>query len=309
VIAKLIVVYIAIGCATMALTPAAPAKPRTAHIGMAQKQPPPSTYSKAEIDQKIDQLQQGILSTVPSKQKLIDQLQQGILSTVPSRQELEGRLAKFYSKSDIDTALDQIRRSFPQQTITPVELTARLTDADNITKARERQLYQSLNNKIPKASPWVAIILAAAGTSVSLFVSIASRVAANRPAAQTQLPAQQKRADELHEEWENVKGGGAIQEITENAGFKEEDVKFWDALENASKKGEVQEKIYHVKQELETLSADAAYFPLQWARIVGMVTDISTQIAYISHISDTSTAVAPTLTCPICGSTHTLTLK
>jgi hypothetical protein len=279
VIAKLIVVYIAIGCATMALTPAAPAKPRTAHIGTAQKQPPPSTYSKAEIDQKIDQLQQGILSTVPNKQKLIDQLQQGILSTVPSRQELEGRLAKFYSKSDIDTALDQIRRSFPQQTITPVELTARLTDADNITKARERQLYQSLNNKIPKASPWVAIILAAAGTSVSLFVSIASRVAANRPAAQTQLPAQQKRADELHEEWENVKGGGAIQEITENAGFKEEDVEFWNALENASKKGEVQEKIYHVKQELETLSADAAYFPLQWARIVRMVTDISTQIA------------------------------
>jgi hypothetical protein len=278
--ARLIAVYIAIGCATMALTPAATAKPRTAHIGTVQKQPSPSTYSKAEIDQKIEQLQQSILSTVPSKEKLIDQLHQDILSTIPSRQELEDRLAKLYSKSDIDTALDQIRRSFPQQTVTQAELTARLTDADNIAKAREQQLYQRLNNKIPKASPWVAIILAAAGTSISLFVGIASMAATNRPTAQTQLPTQQKRADELHEEWEDVKEGGVAQEIIDNADFKERGREFWDALENVSKKIEVEEKIYRVKQELETLSLDTADFPLQWARIVGMVTDISTQIAY-----------------------------
>jgi hypothetical protein len=278
--ARLIAVYIAIGCATMALTPAATAKPRTAHIGTVQKQPSPSTYSKAEIDQKIEQLQQSILSTVPSKEKLIDQLHQDILSTIPSRQELEDRLAKLYSKSDIDTALDQIRRSFPQQTVTQAELTTRLTDADNIAKAREQQLYQSLNNKIPKASPWVAIILAAAGTSISLFVGIASMAATNRPTAQTQLPTQQKRADKLHEEWEDVKEGGIAQEIIDNAGFKERSREFWDALENASKKIEVEEKIYRVKQELETLSLDTSDFPLQWARIVGMVTDISTQIAY-----------------------------
>jgi hypothetical protein len=278
--ARLIAVYIAIGCATMALTPAATAKPRTAHIGTVQKQPSPSTYSKAEIDQKIEQLQQNILSTVPSKEKLIDQLHQDILSTIPSRQELEDRLAKLYSKSDIDIALDQIRRSFPQQTVTQAELTTRLTDADNIAKAREQQLYQSLNNKIPKASPWVAIILAAAGTSISLFVGIASMAATNRPTAQTQLPTQQKRADKLHEEWEDVKEGGIAQEIIDNAGFKERSREFWDALENASKKIEVEEKIYRVKQELETLSLDTSDFPLQWARIVGMVTDISTQIAY-----------------------------
>jgi hypothetical protein len=278
--ARLIAVYIAIGCATMALTPAATAKPRTAHIGTVQKQPSPSTYSKAEIDQKIEQLQQSILSTVPSKEKLIDQLHQDILSTIPSRQELEDRVAKLYSKSDIDIALDQIRRSFPQQTVTQAELTTRLTDADNIAKAREQQLYQSLNNKIPKASPWVAIILAAAGTSISLFVGIASMAATNRPTAQTQLPTQQKRADKLHEEWEDVKEGGIAQEIIDNAGFKERSREFWDALENASKKIEVEEKIYRVKQELETLSLDTSDFPLQWARIVGMVTDISTQIAY-----------------------------
>jgi hypothetical protein len=278
--ARLIAVYIAIGCATMALTPAATAKPRTAHIGTVQKQPSPSTYSKAEIDQKIEQLQQNILSTVPSKEKLIDQLHQDILSTIPSRQELEDRVAKLYSKSDIDIALDQIRRSFPQQTVTQAELTTRLTDADNIAKAREQQLYQSLNNKIPKASPWVAIILAAAGTSISLFVGIASMAATNRPTAQTQLPTQQKRADKLHEEWEDVKEGGIAQEIIDNAGFKERSREFWDALENASKKIEVEEKIYRVKQELETLSLDTSDFPLQWARIVGMVTDISTQIAY-----------------------------
>jgi hypothetical protein len=278
--ARLIAVYIAIGCATMALTPAATAKPRTAHIGTVQKQPSPSTYSKAEIDQKIEQLQQSILSTVPSKEKLIDQLHQDILSTIPSRQELEDRVAKLYSKSDIDIALDQIRRSFPQQTVTQAELTTRLMDADNIAKAREQQLYQSLNNKIPKASPWVAIILAAAGTSISLFVGIASMAATNRPTAQTQLPTQQKRADKLHEEWEDVKEGGIAQEIIDNAGFKERSREFWDALENASKKIEVEEKIYRVKQELETLSLDTSDFPLQWARIVGMVTDISTQIAY-----------------------------
>ena len=289
--ARLIAVYIAIGCATMALMPAATAKPKTAHIGTAQKQPLPSTYSKAEIDQKIDQLQQDILSTVPS------------------RQELEGRLAKLYSKSDIDTALDQIRRSFPQQTVTQAELTARLTDADNIAKAREQQLYQSLNNEIPKASPWVAIILAAAGTSVSLFVGFASRMAANRSAAQTQLPAQQQRADELQEEWKNVKGCGVTQEIIENAGFKEGDVEFWDTLEKVSKMVEVQEKIYHVKQEFENLLPDEADFPLRWAKIVKMITDISTQITCISCTFDTSTTIAPTLTCPICGSTHTLILK
>ena len=297
--AKLIAVYIAIICATAALTSAATAESRTAHIGTAQKQPPPSTYSKAEIDQKIDQLQQVILSMVPS------------------RQELNDRIAKLYSKSDIDTALDQIRRSFPQQTVTQAELSARLTDADNIAKAREQQLYQSLDNKIPKVSPWVAIILATAGTSVSLFVGIASMVVANRATTQTQSLAQEKRADELHEEWtsigwkhanaintlggqppnhndlnekidvahfsnklvENFKGNRVTQKMIENAGFKERGMEFWDALENEAKKVEVKGKIYHVKQELETLSPDAADFPLEWAKIVEMVLDISTQIA------------------------------
>ncbi|MBV8892100.1 MAG: hypothetical protein JO266_09070 [Acidobacteria bacterium] len=279
--------------------PAATAESRTAHIGTAQKQPPPSTYSKAEIDQKIDQLQQVILSTVPS------------------RQELNDRIAKLYSKSDIDTALDQIRRSFPQQTVTQAELSARLTDADNIAKAREQQLYQSLDNKIPKVSPWVAIILATAGTSVSLFVGITSMVVANRATTQTQSLAQEKRADELHEEWtsigwkhanaintldgqppnhddlneiidvahcsnklaKNFKGDRVTQKMIENADFKERGMEFWDALENEAKKVEVKGKIYHVKQELETLSPDAADFPLEWAKIVEMVLDISTQIA------------------------------
>jgi hypothetical protein len=68
--AGLIAVNIAIGCASAAFTHAATAQSRTTQPRIAQKQPPPSAYSRAEVDQKIDQLQKDILSKVPSRQEL-----------------------------------------------------------------------------------------------------------------------------------------------------------------------------------------------------------------------------------------------
>ena len=176
---------IAIGCANAALTHAATAQPRTAQTETAQKQPPPSTYSRAEIDKKIDQLRKEILATVPSEQ------------------ELEDRLATLYSKSDIDTQLDKIRKSL-QQTISQAELTTMLTTANNDAKVREQSLknkIQILDSRIPKISPWAAIIAAACGTIVSLAVGIASGLIAHKARTQARTLAANATASEYEKEW------------------------------------------------------------------------------------------------------------
>src|SRR4051794_35225725 len=84
-----------------------------------------------------------------------------------SWQELEDSLAKIYSKSEIDTALEKVQRSFPQQTVSQTELTARLTKLDDDAKAREQQDYQSLSSRIPTLSPWIAIAIAGLAALIS----------------------------------------------------------------------------------------------------------------------------------------------
>lgn len=73
-------------------------------------------------------------------------------------------------------------------------------------------------------------------------------------------------------------------------------------------RGEVREQFHRMKQEIDAVSPDAADFPLQWAKIVGMLGYLGTQIAYVPR-TPSSTTTAPTLTCPSCGATHTLTLR
>ena len=74
----LVALYIAAGCASAGLTYTAIAQPRPPHTGT-ERPPPAPVYSKAEIDQKIDQLRSDMLSTVPSRQELQESLAQILL--------------------------------------------------------------------------------------------------------------------------------------------------------------------------------------------------------------------------------------
>ena len=73
---------------------------------------------------------------------------------------------------------------------------------------------------------------------------------------------------------------------------------------------EVREHVSHIRREINNLSLDAPDFPLQWAKIVGMVIFVNQmQVGYNPTTgSGTSATTTPQLKCPSCGVMHTLTL-
>ena len=135
----------AVGCACVASTHAV-----AAHRGGAHKPQPPPTYSQAEIDHKIDQLRQGILSTVPT------------------RQDLENELGRFYTKADVDGLLGQIQRTPPSQAVTRPELNAAVTKLDNEVQDGYRQLSKSLEGQVKNSDGRTSTTLSWVSLSVSL---------------------------------------------------------------------------------------------------------------------------------------------
>jgi hypothetical protein len=167
--AKLRAAVFAVCCACVAATHAL-----AAHRGGTHRPQPPSTYSQAEIDSKIDQLRQDMLSTVPT------------------RQDLENELGKFYTKSDVDGLLDQIGKTPPPQAVTRPELNAAITKLDSEIQGRDRQLGKSLGDqirnldgRIPTIPSWVSLGVSLASLCVAIWVGWRARASSAVSAAAT----------------------------------------------------------------------------------------------------------------------------
>jgi hypothetical protein len=167
--AKLRAAAFAVGCACVASTNAV-----AAHRGGTHRPQPPPTYSQAEIDHKIDQLRQDILSNVPTKQDLQDEV------------------GKFYTKSDVDGLLDQIRRTPPPQAITQPELNAVVTKLNNDIQDWNRQLSKILEDQMKKVNgrtstipSWVSLGVSLASLCAVIWVGWRARASAAVSAAAT----------------------------------------------------------------------------------------------------------------------------
>ncbi len=157
--AKLVLAMFAVGCFAVALAPASTAQQRTA-----RKASPP--YSRAEVDQQMNQLRQDLLTQVATMQAL------------------QNELNNVYSKTDVDKELGSLRSMIPQQGATRSDLDAAISKLDDETKAREQQLRGNFDDRImaleagkPAASPRTAIIVAACAVILSLGLGLASLAA------------------------------------------------------------------------------------------------------------------------------------
>jgi hypothetical protein len=80
----------------------------------------------------------------------------------------------------------------------------------------------------------------------------------------------------------------------------------------------IEQGLAEITTQIGRLRPGAPDFPLQWAKIVGMVSYMGSQASYVptssgpglgSGLGSGTTTTAPTLKCPNCGLTHELTLK
>ncbi len=185
--AKLRAAAFAVCCACVAATHAL-----AAHRGGTHRPQPPPTYSQAEIDSKIDQLRQDILSNVPT------------------RQARQNELGQFYTKSDVDGLLDQVRKAPPQQAVTRPELNAAITNLDNEIQERDRQLSKSLGDQIRSLDDrtstipsWVSLSVSLIALCAAIWVGWRARVnaTANAAAIKARFIPRAERADRLVEEY------------------------------------------------------------------------------------------------------------
>jgi hypothetical protein len=185
--AKLRAAAFAVCCACVAATHAL-----AAHRGGTHRPQPPPTYSQAEVDSKVDQLLQNILSNMLTKQ------------------DLQNELGKFYTKSDVDGLLDQVRKGPPQQAVTRPELNAAITSLANEIQERDRQLRKSLGDQIRSLDDrtstipsWVSLSVSLVALCAAIWVGWRARVNAtvNAAAIKARFTPRTERADRLVDEY------------------------------------------------------------------------------------------------------------
>ena len=122
----------------------------------------PRSYSKVEIDKKIDQIRRDLMAKIPTPQQIetllgpvysktdVDQKLNQLSATIPqqavSRQDLDKALQQTVSKQAFDDAL---QRTASWQDLN--EAIARTTDS---AKAREEAVEDRLSRTPPWVAPW-----------------------------------------------------------------------------------------------------------------------------------------------------------
>jgi hypothetical protein len=142
--AKVMAALIAIGCASAPVVQAQTRSPRS--------------YSKVEIDKKIDQIRRDLIAKIPTPE------------------QIEALLGPVYSKTDVDQKLNQLNAAIPQQTVSRQDLDKALQQtvsrqdlneaiarATDNAKAREK----AIDDKPPWMPPWVTPLVSFFGVMIS----------------------------------------------------------------------------------------------------------------------------------------------
>ena len=172
--ATVMAALIAIGCASAPVVQAQTRSPRS--------------YSKVEIDKKIDEIRRDLIAKIPTPEQIeallgpvyskmdvdqkLNQLNAAIPQQTVSRQDLDKALQQTVSRVDLDKAL--------QQTVSSQDLNEAIAGATDSAKARE----EAIEDRLPRTPPWVAPLVSLLGVMVSggLAYYIASKA---REQAQT----------------------------------------------------------------------------------------------------------------------------
>ena len=144
--ATVMAALIAIGCASAPVVQAQTRSPRS--------------YSKVEIDKKIDEIRRDLIAKIPTPEQIeallgpvysktdvdqkLNQLNAAIPQQTVSRQDLDKALQQTVSRVDLDKAL--------QQTVSSQDLNEAIAGATDSAKARE----EAIEDRLPRTPPWVA---------------------------------------------------------------------------------------------------------------------------------------------------------
>jgi hypothetical protein len=155
--AKVMAALIAIGCASAPVVQAQTRSPRS--------------YSKVEIDKKIDQIRRDLIAKIPTPEQIeallgpvysktdvdqkLNQLNAAIPQQTVSRQDLDKALQQTVSRQDFDKAL--------QQTVSRQDLNEAIARATDNAKAREK----AIDDKPPWMPPWVTPLVSFFGVMIS----------------------------------------------------------------------------------------------------------------------------------------------
>jgi hypothetical protein len=179
---KVISALIAIGCASAPVVQAQTRSPRS--------------YSKVEIDKKIDEIRRDLIAQIPTPEQIeallgpvysktdVDQKLNHLSAAIPqqtvSREDLDKALQQTVSRQDFDKAL--------QQTVSRQDLNEAIARATDSARAREK----AIDDKLPWMPPWVALLVSFLGVMISggLAYCIASK-----PREQAKTLATVARAD------------------------------------------------------------------------------------------------------------------
>jgi hypothetical protein len=129
------------------------------------------SYSKVEIDKKIDQIRRDLMAKIPTPEQIeallgpvyskadidqkLDQLSLGILQQTISSQDLDKALQQTVSRQDFDEAM--------QRTASRQDLNEAIAQATDSAKARE----EAIENKLPRMLYWVAPLVSLLGVMIS----------------------------------------------------------------------------------------------------------------------------------------------
>ena len=120
--AKVMAALIAIGCASAPVVQAQTRSPRS--------------YSKVEIDKKIDQIRRDLIAKIPTPE------------------QIEALLGPVYSKTDVDQKLNQLNAAIPQQTVSRQDLDKALQQSGrpspgriSTRRSRGQQIMQKRGKK------------------------------------------------------------------------------------------------------------------------------------------------------------------
>jgi hypothetical protein len=115
--AKVMAALIAIGCV---YAPVVQAQTRS-----------PRSYSKVEVDKKIDQIRRDLIAKIPTPE------------------QIEALLGPVYSKTDVDQKLNQLRAAIPQQTVSQQDLDKALQQTVPTTDQRGTKDFPFLVRELP----------------------------------------------------------------------------------------------------------------------------------------------------------------
>jgi hypothetical protein len=202
--AKVMAALIAVGCASAPVVQAQTRSPRS--------------YSKVEIDQKIDQIRRDLTAKIPTPEQIeallgpiysktdVDQKLNQLNAAIPlqtvSRQDLEKALQQTVSQQDLDKAL--------QQTVSRQDLNEAIARATDNAKAREK----AIDDKLSWMPPWVAPLVSFLGIMISggLAYCIASKAReqaktlATAARADAEADAANMRTNAYVREWRSGQG-------------------------------------------------------------------------------------------------------